>query len=117
MAIVDRVDGNLSGKWDDVENKWVSPPTFTELPRKKNFSVGAVYRAFDGESYADKKAFADSPLVRLMIGGRQEITLSKDVIDYTLQDLQGIKDEGVLKQAPYDKLVTLLNSWKAELSD
>lgn len=44
MAIVDRVDGNLSGKWDDVANKWIEPPkeSLAELPEALPVNILAL---------------------------------------------------------------------------
>ena len=117
MAIVDRVDGNLSGKWDDVENKWVSPPTYTDLPTRKSFPVGDVFKVFDGEPIEDKIAFAGNSLVQLTIAGLQDIVLSKNAITRIQGDVDGLLTAGVIKQVPYDRLTTLLNDWKGELAD
>lgn len=116
MAIVDRVDGNLSGKWDDVAQKWVEPPKIIDtLPKKKSFPVGAVFKVFDGEPIADKIAFADNSLVQLTIAGLQDIILSRNAIDRIQGDIDGLLAAGVIKQGPYDRLTALLASWKNEL--
>lgn len=33
MAIIDRTDNNIKGKWDDQKLIWVEPPTFIDKPK------------------------------------------------------------------------------------
>lgn len=95
MAIIkDKVIGNLKGDFDDVLNKWVSPPRLMTLPKTVSFSPLRVA----AENFAEDRSIIDewlksSPVIEAFCGSNNrelnyiELTVLEGIVQ---QDVDNI---------------------------
>lgn len=115
MAIVEKTEGNLVGQWDDVENKWVSPPQAIPVkPSSIKIDRNNVVLAFINENkVAELEAWINSSKL-------VEAYFASDnfIVDYTgLEILKGLIASAVAGSTLSSEMGTLLTEFFNRLQE
>jgi hypothetical protein len=119
MAIIDKVNGNLTGKWDDVAEKWVKPP---ELIKEKKSTITVNPIAILAENLLADRSVIDkwigvSPILNAFFSG-VERNLSFNEIEALKMIVADDKDniDNPLTKEVGDKLLQILSALQEKVS-